>query len=236
MAGPQPPEAVRRAGGRQQIPRPAAWSPGADAPWAGVAASLTAAEVVDALRARELPADVLPMFPGARPSAVLVALRDGPQGAEVLLTRRSMTLRNHRGEISFPGGRLDEGETYEEAALREADEEVALPSSSIDVVGRLLPLSTVVSLSYIVPVVGIMRDDPPLHPAAAEVDRLFWEPLADLLVEGTYREERWGTPPLDRPIYFFELDDETVWGATARMLHQLLRVAHRIAGPEPQAL
>jgi 8-oxo-dGTP pyrophosphatase MutT (NUDIX family) len=147
-----------------------------------------------------------------------------------------MHMRNHRGEISFPGGRLDEGETYEEAALREAAEEVALPASSIDVVGRLLPLSTVVSLSYIVPVVGVMRDEPELYPATSEVARLFWEPLADLLVEGTYREERWGTPPLDRPIYFFELDDETVWGATARMLHQLLRVAHRIAGPEPEAI
>ena len=63
-----------------------------------------------------------------------------------------------------------------------------------------------------------------------------WEPLADLLVEGTYREERWGTPPLDRPIFFFELDDETVWGATARMLHQLLRVAHGVDGPEPDTL
>ena len=202
----------------------------------GAAAGLGAAEVVEALHARELPADVLPMFPGARPSAVLVALRDGPHGAEVLLTRRSMHLRNHKGEISFPGGRLDEGETYEEAALREAWEEVAMPATSVEVVGRLLPLSTVVSLSYIVPVVGVMRDDPPLHPATSEVDRLFWEPLADLLVDGTYREERWGTPPLDRPIYFFELDDETVWGATARMLHQLLRVAHRIAGPEPEAI
>jgi len=202
----------------------------------GAAGGLGAAEVVEALHARELPADVLPMFPGARPSAVLVALRDGPHGAEVLLTRRSMHLRNHKGEISFPGGRLDEGETYEEAALREAWEEVAMPAPSVEVVGRLLPLSTVVSLSYIVPVVGVMRDDPPLHPATAEVDRLFWEPLADLLVDGTYREERWGTPPLDRPIYFFELDDETVWGATARMLHQLLRVAHRIAGPEPEAI
>ena len=206
------------------------------APWAGSSGALTAAEVVEALHARELPADVLPMFPGARPSAVLVALRDGPHGAEVLLTRRSMHLRNHKGEISFPGGRLDEGETYEEAALREAWEEVAMPATSVEVVGRLLPLSTVVSLSYIVPVVGVMRDDPPLHPATSEVDRLFWEPLADLLVDGTYREERWGTPPLDRPIYFFELDDETVWGATARMLHQLLRVAHRIAGPEPEAI
>ncbi len=174
------------------------------------------------------------MFPGARPSAVLIVLRDGPQGAEVLLTRRSMHLRNHKGEISFPGGRLDEGETYEDAALREAFEEVALPPASVEVIGRLLPLSTVVSLSYIVPVVAVLHGDPELQPHAAEVDRILWQPLADLLVDGTYREERWGTPPLDRPIFFFELDDETVWGATARMLHQLLRVAHRVHGPEPE--
>ena len=154
----------------------------------------------------------------------------------MLLTRRSMHLRNHQGEISFPGGRLDDGETYEDAALREAFEEVALPPASVEVVGRLLPLSTVVSLSYIVPVVAVLLDDPSCSRRRARSTGYPLEPLADLLVDGTYREERWGTPPLDRPIFFFELDDETVWGATARMLHQLLRVAHRVAGPEPEAL
>ena len=167
---------------------------------------------------------------------MLVALRDGGHGAEVLLTRRSMSLRTHRGEISFPGGRADPGETYEQAALREAHEEVALPPSSIDLVGRLHPLSTVVSLSFIVPVVGVMRDAPELRAAVAEVDRILWVSLADLATDGTFREERWGAPPLDRPVFFFDLDDETVWGATARVLHQLLRVAHRLEGPEPQAL
>jgi len=206
------------------------------APWAGSSGALTAAEVVEALHARELPADVLPMFRGARPSAVLVVLRDGPHGAEVLLTRRSMNLRNHKGEISFPGGRLDEGETYEDAALREAEEEVALPPSSVDVVGRLLPLSTVVSLSYIVPVVARLASQLPLAPASIEVSRVLWVPLHDLVRTDTYRGERWGAPPGERVLHFFELDDETVWGATARMLHQLLRVAHRIAGPEPEAI
>jgi 8-oxo-dGTP pyrophosphatase MutT (NUDIX family) len=192
--------------------------------------------VAAALIERGRPADELPTFPGARHSAVLVALRDGTDGAEVLLTRRSMSLRHHRGEVSFPGGRLDPGESYEEAAVREADEEVGLPGAAIDIVGRLNPLSTVVSLSFIVPVVGVMTADPVLRASAAEVDRILWVPLADLAGADTFREERWGTPPLDRPIFFFELDDETVWGATARILHQLLRVAHRLAGPEPQAL
>jgi hypothetical protein len=72
-----------------------------------------------------------------------------------------------------------------------------------------------------------------LHPAPDEVERILWVPLAELARPDTYREEWWGTPPLDRPLYFFELDDETIWGATGRMLHQLLRFAHGVAGPEP---
>ena len=71
-------------------------------------------------------APLLPSFPDARVSAVLIVLVEGDDGAEVLLTRRSMEMRNHRGEISFPGGRLDAGETPIDAALREAHEEVGL--------------------------------------------------------------------------------------------------------------
>jgi hypothetical protein len=62
-----------------------------------------------------------------------------------------------------------------------------------------------------------------------------WVPLAELASSDTYREEWWGAPPTDRPIFFFDLDDETIWGATARMLHQLLRLAHGVDGPEPLA-
>jgi 8-oxo-dGTP pyrophosphatase MutT (NUDIX family) len=176
----------------------------------------------------------LPTFPDARASAVLIALADGPQGAEVLLTKRSMHLSNHRGEISFPGGRVDSGETYEQTAVREADEEVALPGDQLDLIGRLDPLSTVVSRSYIVPVVATLTGPPPLLQAsAAEVDRILWVPLAELTRTDTYREEWWGTEPLDRPMFFFHLDDETVWGATARIIHQLLRVALDIDSPEP---
>ena len=176
----------------------------------------------------------VPTFPDARASAVLIALADGPQGAEVLLTKRSMDLRNHRGEISFPGGRVDSGETYEQTALREADEEVALPGDQLDLIGRLDPLSTVVSRSYIVPVVATLSGTPPsLQASAAEVDRILWVPLAELTRADTYREEWWGTAPLDRPMFFFHLDDETVWGATARIIHQLLRVALDVDSPEP---
>jgi 8-oxo-dGTP pyrophosphatase MutT (NUDIX family) len=169
-----------------------------------------------------------PAFPGARPSAVLIALADGPTGAEVLLTKRSMAMRNHRGEISFPGGRLDPGETPLQAALREAHEEVGLDPDLVRPIGELDHLNTVVSRSYIVPLVADLTDRVPLTPTSAEVERVMWVPVADLVRPGTYRSERWGRPPAERLIHFFELDDETVWGATAHLLVDLLR---RALGP-----
>lgn len=192
--------------------------------------------VVERVSARPQVESFEPTFPDARPSAVLALVADGPDGAEVLLTRRSMHLNNHRGEVSFPGGRLDPGETYEQAALREADEEVGLDPSLVSVVARLHPISTFVSRSWIVPVVGRVAAPLPLEGHPDEVDRVLWLPLRDLTLPGTFHEEWWHTPNGEFPLFFFELDDETVWGATARMLHQLLRAAHDIDGPEPPAL
>ena len=169
--------------------------------------------------------DVTPTFEGARPSAVLVVLADGAHGAEVLLTRRSQRLSNHRGEVSFPGGRLDEGETYEQAALREAHEEVGLSPAHVIVHGRLQPIATLVSKSWIVPVLATAAERHALTPHAHEVDRAFWHPLVDLTAPGTYREERWVRESTEWRVAFFDTDDETIWGATARMLHQLLCIA-----------
>ncbi len=196
---------------------------------------MTSAEVVEAVADRphvdaQAPAGTL------RASAVLVAIADGVHGAEVLLTRRSESLTSHRGEISFPGGRVDVGETFEAAALREAHEEVALDPSAVQLGGRLDPISTLVSRSFIVPVVGAVGRHPDLRPAQDEVDRIMWVPLVELTRVDTFREEIWPIDDQHRPMFFFELDDETIWGATARMLHQLLRVALGVDGPEPPAL
>ena len=164
-----------------------------------------------------------PAFPDARHAAVLVALAPSDRGVEVLLTRRSMDLRTHRGEISFPGGRLDPGETAAAAALREAHEEVGLDPALVRVEGELEHLNTIVSRSYIVPVVASLTAPVELHATSPEVDRVLWVPLDEFTRPDTYRAERWGTPPTDRLLHFFELDDETVWGATASVLVQLLR-------------
>jgi 8-oxo-dGTP pyrophosphatase MutT (NUDIX family) len=221
-----------RAGGAQVIPRPAIWQPGAPAPWAGVDLPdpLPTGTVIASIQARG-PALPAPGFPNGRRSAVLIALFDGEHGAEVVLTRRAWHLSSHRGEVSFPGGRLDPGETDVEAALREAHEEVLLDPATVDVVGELDHLATVVSRSLIAPVVGRLGDRPTLRAGTTEVDRILTVPLLDLMRPDTYREERWGTPPYDRPVVFFELDDETIWGATGRMLVQLLCIAAGVPGP-----
>jgi 8-oxo-dGTP pyrophosphatase MutT (NUDIX family) len=217
---------VARGGGEQFIPRPASWRLGRAAPFEG-AEPLEANAVADAVNRAaldELP--IAPAFPDARHSAVLIALVDGEDGTEVLLTKRAQHLRNHAGEISFPGGRLDAGEVPVAAALREAHEEVGLLPEQVIVRGQLSHLSTVVSRSYIVPVVGVLTAHPQLIAHDREVARIMWVPLVHLAAPGTYREEWWGTAPLDRRMDFFDLDDETIWGATARMLHELLTIAY----------
>ena len=212
-------ESARR-GGDQVVPRPDRWQLVADSPWmlGGTRWDLgRVPEVVDAV-GRPLQ----PAFDGARPAAVLVTLADGLSGPEVLLTRRSMSLRHHRGEISFPGGRMDPGETATDTALREAEEEVGLDPDRVQILGELSHVNTVVSMSYIVPKVAITERAWPLSPASGEVDRVMWVPLAELTAPGVYHGERWGQPPGDRLLHFFELADETVWGATAHMLVDLL--------------
>lgn len=156
---------------------------------------------------------------------MLITLAEGESGPEVLLTRRSWELRSHRGEMSFPGGRTDPGETPVQAALREAHEEVGLDPSVVTVHGELEHLNTVVSRSYIVPKVATVGEPLPLEAQTMEVDRVMWVPLAEFTRPDTYRSEVWGMGPTDRTLHFFELDDETVWGATAHMLVDLLRRA-----------
>ena len=201
------------------MPRPERWAPGPPAPWAsGAKPSLD--DVLAAVPAVDHP--VLPAFHGARHSAVLVTLAEGPSGPEVLLTRRSWEMRSHRGEMSFPGGRTDPGETPAETALREAHEEVGLDPSVVTVHGELEHLNTVVSRSYIVPKVATVAEPLRLRAQTMEVERVLWVPLAEFTRPDTYRSEVWGIGPTDRTLHFFELDDETVWGATARMLVDLL--------------
>lgn len=145
--------------------------------------------------------------------------------ARVILTRRASHLRSHTHEVSFPGGRIEEGETAVEAALREADEEIALDSSEIEIVGTLTPISTLAATSGITPIVGFLPKRPALTANPDEVEFVFDVSLATLLSDGIFEEERWDTPwGNDRQINFFYLPHDIVWGATARILRELLEL------------
>ncbi len=146
----------------------------------------------------------------------------GADGLHVLLTRRSWGLRTHSGEVSFPGGRCDPGESPADAAVREAWEETGLDPQSVEVLGELDHLTTVTRRAYIVPVVSVLTGWPDVVANPGEVDEVLMVPVAELLAPGVFREERWGNDDLHRPVYFFELVGDTVWGATAAMLRQAL--------------
>ena len=163
-------------------------------------------------------------LPG-KAAAVLASLFQEDGEARVILTRRASHLRSHTLEVSFPGGRIEDGETAVEAALREAQEEIALDSSVIDIVGTLTPISTLAARSGITPIVGFLPARPVLVANPDEVELVFDVSLATLLSDGIFAEERWDTPwGDDRQINFFYLPHDIVWGATARILRELLEL------------
>jgi 8-oxo-dGTP pyrophosphatase MutT (NUDIX family) len=214
---------VPERGGAQFIPRPSTWRPGRPAPWAHLAPAdrhLSLDGIRAALRAAGPPRLSPLEGTGVRASAVLAPLYEEDGEVHVVLTRRAQHLRSHRGEVSFPGGGQDpEGPPRPPP---QAFEETGMDPADVEIIGELDHLETVMSRSYIVPFVGVLPGRPQLTASPAEVELILYVPLHDLLADDVFREERWGLPPLDRPLYFFEIPGDTVWGATAAMLRTLL--------------
>lgn len=165
-----------------------------------------------------------------RAAAVLAPLYEHDGETWVVLTRRSGALRVHSGEVSFPGGAQEHGEDLTDTATREACEEVGLDPSLVEVIGELDHLSTITSNSFIVPYVAALPARPTLAPNPGEVDAVLHVRLSELLDPATFREERWDLFGTERPMWFFELVGDTVWGATAAMLRQLLGFATGTVG------
>ena len=215
---------------RQQIPRPRASVPGGIAPWAGLAADerrpIRLETVVATLGPRLVPPDE---EPEDRPvAAVLIPLFEVEGETSVLLIRRSSFLASNPGDIAFPGGRLEAGETALHASLREAEEEVGLPAESVRVLGRMEMVFRARRGGRIAPYLGVLAAPPAgLTAQPYEVDEVLTVSLADLAEEGVYWEERWDMPGEgSRVLSFFShrgaLGDDVIWGMTAGVLRQLL--------------
>jgi 8-oxo-dGTP pyrophosphatase MutT (NUDIX family) len=253
MHDPEPPDAapVRR----RAITRPPINRPGGPAPWADLPEALRRPISLD--RVRTVLGDDLRALGGrsrtswptqagqvveGRPAAVLVPLFEEEGECRVVLTVRSDRLRSHQGEVAFPGGRLEPGEDPVTGALREATEEVSLDASLVTVIGQLTAMPTVSSNTFMTPVVGALARRPAVKASPAEVERVFDVALADLVTGHAFHEEWWsvpdrlgadGLPVGEFPVWFFEVAGETVWGATARTLMELLCLILGVAFPRP---
>lgn len=155
------------------------------------------------------------------PAAVLVAVTDRARPG-VLLTQRTETLRNHAGQVAFPGGRIDPGETAIAAALREADEEIALPPSAVMLVGEVDRYRTVTGFT-VTPVLGVIPPDLTLVPSEAEVASVFEVPLDFLLDPANQIAASAEWQGRTRHYYEIRWADRRIWGATAAMIVNLSR-------------
>ncbi|MFL5364595.1 MAG: NUDIX hydrolase [Myxococcales bacterium] len=166
-------------------------------------------------------------------AAVLVPLLPRPDGVHVLFTERSKELRAHGGQVSFPGGGIEPSDAGpREAALRESFEEVGLREEHVEIIGQLDDCPTFVSGFVIAPIVGVV--DPlaftaagryPWTPSPAEIAALHELPLSEFLIPEKRRVEMREREGVPYELTWYTVGGTVIWGATARILRQLLEMA-----------
>ncbi|HYB19410.1 MAG TPA: CoA pyrophosphatase [Thermodesulfobacteriota bacterium] len=160
--------------------------------------------------------------PALTRAAVLIPLFKKNEEYYVLLTRRTHKVRHHKGQISFPGGRRDKGEDLLSTALREAKEEMGIEEKDVRILGELDDMCTVASDFCISPFVGMIPHPYPFKINHHEIQEIIEVPISAFLDENKFHKElreRNGEP---LQVYFYQHEDHTIWGATARIMKQLL--------------
>lgn len=167
-----------------------------------------------------------------RPAAVLVPLVDRDQGMNVILTRRSEALRDHAGQISFPGGRIEADDPSPHmAALREAEEEIGVTPSQVDIVGELPQYRT--GTGFLVhPVVGFVDAAAAFQPCPVEVAEVFEVPLAFILDPANHRPHEFHHDGRVHLLQAMPYGEYFIWGATAAILIELYQALATEAGEE----
>ncbi len=158
---------------------------------------------------------------GRTEAAVLVPMHGWPDNPGLVFTERRSDLKRHAGEISFPGGRRDEDEELLDAALREAEEEIGLSRDRVEVVGALPPIGTFVTNYKVHPFVGLIQEGMRFEPNPSEVESVLVASLDDL--EAAYAKRRLVRRGVPIKTDTYLISDMLIWGATARILGDLLR-------------
>jgi 8-oxo-dGTP pyrophosphatase MutT (NUDIX family) len=172
-------------------------------------------------------AQAMDVHGGRTDSAVLVPLFCDPEGRmHAVFTKRRHDLKRHAGEISFPGGRRDDGESLQQTALREAWEEVGLPAEQVDLIGALAPVGTFVTNYAIYPFVGMIEHGFEWVTQEAEVAEVLEFALDDLVAGHSIKRLVRRGMAFKSDVY--EVGGHMVWGATARILADLLTRLERL--------
>ncbi len=161
------------------------------------------------------------------PSAVLVPIYNKEGQCCILFTQRTDNVKEHKGQISFPGGARQEGESLLDTALRESQEEVGLSPNEVEILGELDDTATITSNFVVTPFIGVIPWPHNLKADGWETDELIEVPIAALL-DKKAREDKnevIGGKPVTS--YFYHYGDRVIWGATARILHQFLELYQR---------
>jgi 8-oxo-dGTP pyrophosphatase MutT (NUDIX family) len=165
------------------------------------------------------------LVPGqARPAAALVLAYGRGDSVHVVLTRRKADLARHAGQIALPGGALEPDESLAEAALREASEEIGLDTRRVRMIGQLSPLHIPVSGFVVHPLIAVGEGEHRFRADGLEVDEVLEVPVAWLLDPRSRRVETRRYGDRDYRVPFFEVPGGKIWGATAMILAELVRL------------
>lgn len=172
---------------------------------------------------------------GSREGGALLLVYPWYGAPHTVLTVRGAALRDHAGQISLPGGRIEPGESPTDAALREAWEELAIPPADLDVLGVLTPVYIPPSHFLVHPVVAARRARPDFRPQPTEVAEAIEVPIDRFLGDAVRRVETWVIRGEQRQVPFFDLGGHKVWGATAMILREFAVVWREALRGEPEA-